>query len=126
MTKMVVNTPHAPEAVGAYSQATVASGLVFCSGQVGTDPRTGELAQGSVEEETAQALENLEAVLNAAGSDFGRVVKVTAYLVDIDDFSAFNDAYAQRFSKERPARATVGVAALPKGARVEIECIAVA
>ncbi len=124
MAKMAVQTANAPEAVGPYSQAISAAGLVFCSGQIGLDPRSGELVQGSVQDETRQAIENLAAVLDAAGSSLVHVVKVTVYLTDIDDFGRFNEAYEPFFSAERPARATVGVAALPKGARVEIECVA--
>ncbi len=124
MAKMTVTTSNAPAAVGPYSQAISASGLVFCSGQVGLDPESGELVAGSVEDETRQAIENLQAVLDAAGSSLVHVVKVTAYLTDIGDFGEFNEVYERYFGGERPARATVGVAALPKGARVEIECIA--
>ncbi|MPZ15554.1 MAG: reactive intermediate/imine deaminase [Chloroflexi bacterium] len=124
MAKMVIHTPLAPDAVGPYSQAVSANGLVFCSGQVALDPDGGELVGGSVADETRQALKNLVAVLDRAGSSPTNVVKVTAYLTDMGDFAEFNDAYAEFFSSEPPARATVGVAALPKGARVEVECIA--
>ena len=124
MAKQVVHTSKAPEAVGPYSQAVKEDGVVFCSGQVPLDPSTGELVTGSVAEQTARAMDNLGAVLQAAGSDFARVVKVTAYLVDMNDFAEFNDVYAGYFDADPPARATVGVAALPKGARVEVECIA--
>ena len=123
MAKTAVSTTKAPEAVGPYSQAIGAAGLVFCSGQIGLDPRSGELVAGSVQDETRRAIENLAAVLDAAGSALERVVKVTVYLTDIDDFAQFNEAYEAFFPGEPPARATVGVAALPKGARVEIECI---
>jgi 2-iminobutanoate/2-iminopropanoate deaminase len=124
MAKMVIHTSLAPEAVGPYSQAVSANGLVFCSGQVALDPDGGELVGGSVADETRQALKNLVAVLDRAGSSPTNVVKVTAYLTDMGDFAEFNDAYAEFFGSEPPARATVGVAALPKGARVEVECIA--
>ena len=123
MAKMVIHTTDAPEAVGPYSQAVSANGLVFCSGQVALDPG-GELVQGSVSDETRRALENLAAVLHAAGSSTTNVVKVTAYLTDMGDFAEFNEAYGEFFGGEPPARATVGVAALPKGARVEVECVA--
>lgn len=126
MAKTAVSTTKAPEAVGPYSQAIGAAGLVFCSGQIGLDPRSGELVAGSVQDETRRAIENLAAVLDAAGSALERVVKVTVYLTDIDDFAQFNEAYEAFFPGEPPARATVGVAALPKGARVEIECIGLA
>ncbi|MQB01110.1 MAG: reactive intermediate/imine deaminase [Actinobacteria bacterium] len=124
MAKMVIHTSLAPEAVGPYSQAVSANGLVFCSGQVALEPGGGELLTGSVADETRGALTNLAAVLEAAGSSPANVVKVTAYLTDMGDFAEFNEAYADFFGGEPPARATVGVSALPKGARVEVECIA--
>lgn len=124
MARMVINTSLAPAAVGPYSQAVSANGLVFCSGQVALDPESGELVGGSVADETRRALHNLAAVLDAAGSSPTNVVKVTAYLTDMGDFPEFNDAYEEFFGGEPPARATVEVAALPKGARVEVECIA--
>jgi len=124
MTKMVTETALAPAAVGPYSQAVSANGFVFCSGQVALDPGTGELVGGSIADETRQALKNLSTVLDAAGSSLTNVVKVTAYLTDMGDFAEFNDAYEEFFGGEPPARATVGVVALPKGARVEVECIA--
>ncbi len=124
MVREVVTTSDAPEAIGPYSQAISADGLVFCSGQVPLDPGTGELISGSVGDQTRRCLESLRAVLGAAGAELRSVVKVTAYLTDMSDFAEFNDAYAAFFATEPPARATVGVAALPKGARVEVECIA--
>jgi 2-iminobutanoate/2-iminopropanoate deaminase len=124
MGKMIVETANAPEAVGAYSQATRANGLVFCSGQVALDRESGELIEGSIADETRRSLDNLSAVLDAAGTSLIHVVKVTAYLADINDFPEFNSAYEEYFASEPPARATVGVAGLPKGARVEVECIA--
>ena len=124
MPKAVVSTADAPEAVGPYSQAIAADGLLFCSGQIPLDPATGELVEGSIGEETRRCLENLSAVLEAGGSSLDRVVKVTAYLTDIGDFPEFNQAYGEFFSNDPPARATVGVASLPKGARVEVECVA--
>ena len=124
MAKMVVQTSQAPEAVGAYSQAISANGLVFCSGQVAIDPETGELVQGSVADQTGRALENLSLVLEAAGTALPHVLKVTAYLADMNDFPEFNEAYARFFSNDPPARATIGVSGLPKGALVEIECVA--
>jgi 2-iminobutanoate/2-iminopropanoate deaminase len=124
MTRMVVETGNAPPAVGAYSQAISAEGLVFCSGQVALDPETGELVGDSVSEQTRRCLRNLSAVLDAAGTSLIHVLKVTAYLTDMADFGEFNEVYAEFFGTEPPARATVGVAALPKGARVEVECIA--
>jgi 2-iminobutanoate/2-iminopropanoate deaminase len=111
--------------VGAYSQATIGNGFVFCSGQIPLDPATGDMIDGSVADQTRRCLDNLNAVLSAAGSDLERVVKINAYLADISDFAEFNDAYSDYFPSNPPARAAIGVSGLPKDARVEIECIAV-
>jgi len=119
----IISTEEAPAAVGPYSQAVESEGLIFCSGQVPLTPE-GDLISGSIAEETRQCLTNLSKVLAAAGASLVDVVKVTAFLTDMNDFSEFNDAYEEFFGDTRPARATVGVAALPKGARVEVECIA--
>jgi 2-iminobutanoate/2-iminopropanoate deaminase len=124
MTREIVSTPAAPEAVGAYSQATTGNGFVFCSGQIPLDPATGELIDGSVADQTRRCLDNLAAVLSAAGSGLERVVKVNVFLADIADFAECNDAYSAFFESDPPARAAIGVGGLPKGARVEIECIA--
>ena len=124
MTREIIATPEAPEAVGAYSQATTGNGFVFCSGQIPLDPATGEMVGGSVADQTRRCLDNLSAVLSAAGSGLERVAKVNVYLEDIADFAEFNDAYSSYFQSDPPARAAVGVSGLPKGARVEIECIA--
>jgi 2-iminobutanoate/2-iminopropanoate deaminase len=118
-----VATDRAPAAIGPYAQAIVANGFVFCSGQIGLDPATGELLPGGVAVETEQVLRNLAAVLEAAGSGLDRVVRTTIYLVDMADFASVNAAYAVAFGAAPPARATVGVAALPKGARVEIDAV---
>jgi 2-iminobutanoate/2-iminopropanoate deaminase len=126
MSKTVVTTSDAPAAVGPYSQAISAHGVVYCSGQVSLERSTGELVGATVADQTRTCLENLAAVLNAAGTSLARVVKVTAYLTDMGDFSEFNTVYSEFFAADPPARATVGVAALPKGARVEVECIALA
>ena len=124
MSKRVVSTSSAPAAVGPYSQAIVSNGLVFCSGQVPLDPVSGELVGGTIADQTRRCMENLAAVLDAAGSSLANVVKVTAFLTDMADFAEFNDAYGEFFGDEPPARATFAVAALPKGAEVEVECIA--
>ncbi len=114
----------APRAIGPYAQAVVAGDLVFCSGQVGLDPASGRLVPGGVAAEAARALESLAAVLSAAGLGLGDIVKTTVYLVDLAEFAAVNEVYARYFHAPYPARATVGVAALPAGARVEIEAVA--
>lgn len=120
----VVVTDKAPAAIGPYSQAVKAVGLLFCSGQIALDPVSGEMVQGTVEEETRQVMENLRGVLEAAGTGFDRVVKTTIYLIDMADFPVVNQVYGSYFGELKPARATVGVAALPRGARVEVEVVA--
>jgi 2-iminobutanoate/2-iminopropanoate deaminase len=124
MTRQAISTTNAPAAVGPYSQAIVAGDLVFCAGQVPLDPATGEVLQGTIEEQTTRVLRNIGAVLDAAGVTFGDVVKTTVFLVDMGDFAAMNGVYAGFFPDPPPARSTVAVAGLPKGARVEIEAIA--
>jgi 2-iminobutanoate/2-iminopropanoate deaminase len=121
----LVVTPGAPKAIGPYSQGIRANGLLFTAGQVALDPATGELVPGGIAEQTGRVMENLRAVLTAAGTDFSRVVKTTVFLVDMADFTAMNEVYGRAFGAHRPARSTVAVAALPRGARVEIEVIAV-
>lgn len=125
-TAIAVNTAAAPAPVGPYNQAVQAGGLLFCSGQIALDPLSGALVgDGDVEAETRQVLSNLEAVLAAAGATPAQVVRTTVYLADLADFATVNALYAATFSGEvAPARACVEVAALPKGARVEIDCIA--
>lgn len=120
-----VQTPAAPAAVGPYSQAARVGSLVFCSGQLPLDPGTGALVAGDITAATEQALENLGAVLAAAGASPARVVKTTVFLTDMADFAVVNAAYARFFGDHKPARACVQVSALPKGATVEIEAIAV-
>ncbi len=119
-----VNSLSAPTAIGPYSQAIDTGDFVFCSGQVPIDPKTGELVAGDITVQTDRVLDNLAAVLEAAGCSFGDVVKTTIYLVDLADFEAVNATYAKRFKAAPPARVTVQVAALPKNARVEIDAIA--
>lgn len=125
MTRQAVSTSSAPAAIGPYSQAIASRSLVFCSGQVGVDTATGELVEGGIEAQAERALRNLAAVLDAAGCGFGDVVKTTVFLADIADFAAFNAVYGRFMDDPPPARSTFAVAALPKGARVEIEAIAV-
>ena len=120
-----VATPNAPRAIGPYSQATRAGDFLFTAGQVGFDPATGELVDGGIQEQTAQVLENLGAILAAAGVGLSSVVKTTVYLVDMSAFAAMNEVYARAFGDHRPARSTVAVAALPRGAQVEIDAVAV-
>lgn len=120
----IVHTDDAPAALGPYSQAVVHNGIAYCSGQVGLKPGTGAIVAGGVEAETRQALENLKAVLIAAGSGMEHALKVTVYLADMNDYVAVNTIYAEFFSAAKPARAAVEVARLPKDARVEIDCLA--
>lgn len=125
--KTPISTQGAPRAIGPYSQAVEARGArtIYLSGQIPLDPATGELVKGTIEEETARAMDNLRAVLTAAGAGFERVVKTTVFLVDLADFTRVNEVYGRAFPQAAPARSTVQVAALPRGARVEIEAVAV-
>jgi 2-iminobutanoate/2-iminopropanoate deaminase len=122
--KKAISTSEAPAAIGPYSQAVVSGDLVFLSGQIGLDPASGQLVTGGTEAEAERVLENLGAVLGASGLTFDSIVRTTIYLVDLADFAKVNEIYGRRFSAPFPARATVGVAALPRGARVEIDAIA--
>jgi 2-iminobutanoate/2-iminopropanoate deaminase len=124
MTHRAISTNAAPAAIGPYSQAIDTGGLVFCAGQTGVDPTTGELVEGGVKEQADRALRNLGAVLDAAGLGYAQVVKSTVFLVDMADFPALNEVYRRFFPDPPPARSTIAVAALPKGARVEIEVVA--
>ncbi len=121
----LINTDQAPQAIGPYSQATKVNGLVFCSGQLGLNPATGKMVGDDVKSQTRQVLENLAAVLKAAGSSLQQVAKTTVFVADMNDFPTVNQIYAEAFDAHKPARATVQVARLPLDARVEIECIAV-
>ena len=123
--KTTVKTDKAPGAIGPYSQAIVASGFLFVSGQIPLDPRTGELVEGGVGEQTRQVLKNIEAVLEEAGAGLEDVVKTTVYLTDLAAFEEFNSVYGEFFIEPYPARATIGVSALPKGALVEVDAVAV-
>lgn len=122
--KNIVFTADAPAAIGPYSQAVKAGNTVYLSGQIGMNPATGELVSADVKEQTAQALKNMKAVLAAAGATVDNVVKTTVFLTDMADFQAVNAVYAETFASDAPARSCVAVAALPKGARVEVEAIA--
>lgn len=122
--RTTVSTPDAPQAIGPYSQAVCGDNLVFVSGQLPLDPATGTLIAGDIPAQTRQILHNVQAVLNAAGTSLERVVKTTVFLTDINDFAAMNSTYAEFFPNDPPARSAVQVAALPKGAQLEIEVIA--
>lgn len=122
--KKIISTEKAPKAIGPYSQAICIDGLVFTAGQVGLDPATMELVEGGVEAQTRQVLTNLGHVLEAADSGLNFVIKTTVFLKDMADFAAMNAIYAEFFAGKPPARSTVQVAGLPKGALVEIECVA--
>jgi 2-iminobutanoate/2-iminopropanoate deaminase len=122
----IIATEKAPGAIGPYSQAIKTGGMVYCSGQIPIDPVTGEFVSNDVVEQTEQVLKNLTAVLEAAGSSLANVVKTTVFLADMNDFAAMNEVYGRYFSENKPARATVQAARLPRDARVEIECIATA
>jgi 2-iminobutanoate/2-iminopropanoate deaminase len=124
MTRQAVSTSGAPSAIGPYSQAIAVDGFVFCSGQIGLDPQSGELVSGGVEAQAERALRNLEAVLDAAGLAMADVVKTTLFLADIGDFAAVNAVYGRHMSDPPPARSTFAVVALPKGGLVEVEAIA--
>ncbi len=124
--KKIVSTDTAPGAIGPYSQAVVAGGMVYCSGQIPIDVATGEFVPGGIVQQTGQVLKNLGAVLEAAGTGFENVVKTTVFLADMEDFGSMNGVYEQFFGESKPARATVQAAGLPKGALVEIECVALA
>lgn len=126
MTKHIISTPNAPAAVGPYSQGVIANGFVFTAGQIPLDPKTMALVAGDVKAQTRQVFANLQAVLEAAGTSLGRVVKTTVFLQDMNDFKDMNEIYTQFLPIDPPARSTVQVAKLPMGALVEIEVIALA
>ena len=124
--RQIVQTKQAPDAIGPYSQAVIANGFVFTSGQIPIDPATGQFVPGGIAEQTQQVLKNLSAVLEAAGSSLKQVVKTTVFLADMQDFTAINEVYSTFFGSEPPARSTVQAACLPKDARVEIDVVALA
>ncbi|MFZ5969523.1 MAG: RidA family protein [Bacillota bacterium] len=125
MTKKTIQTNQAPAAIGPYSQAVVVGNLVFTSGQLPANPQTGELVTGNVQDEAKQCLENVKAILEAAGTSMDNVVKCTVFIKDMNQFGLINEVYAQYFPNEKPARSCVEVARLPKDVSVEIEAVAV-
>ena len=122
----IISTDRGPKAIGPYSQAIRADGFLFVSGQIAIDPQTNQFAGGNTTQQTARVLENLKWIVEAAGSSFERVVKTTVYLADVADFAVMNEVYARYFPSNPPARATLQAGALPRGARVEIELVALA
>lgn len=126
MKPEVIVSDKAPKAVGAYAQAVRANGFVFLSGQIPLDPSTGELVQGDVGTQARRVMDNLKAVLEGAGTSLSKVVKATIYLIDMNDFAVVNQTYAEYFPDAKPARATIAVAGLPRGSKVEIDMIALA
>ncbi len=122
--RKAVSTERAPKAIGPYEQAWIVEGMVYTSGQIGLDPKTGEMVAGGVAEQARRVLENLQAVLEAAGSSMERVVRTTVYMTDLSQFGWLNAVYGECFGSHKPARSTVGVAALPRGALVEIDAVA--
>jgi 2-iminobutanoate/2-iminopropanoate deaminase len=126
MGKEIIATEHAPAAIGPYSQGTKANGFVFTAGQIPLDPVTKTVVEGGITEQTERVMQNLGAVLEAAGSSFDQVVKTTCFLANLDDFAAFNAVYGTYFTANPPGRSTVQAARLPLGVLVEVECIAIA
>ena len=124
MKREPISSPDAPKPIGPYSPAIKTESLIFCAGQTPVDPASGQLISGGIQEQTERVMENLRAVLTAAGSSFDSVVKTTVFLTSMSDFAAMNEVYGRYFTGAAPARTTVAVAELPRGARVEIECIA--
>jgi 2-iminobutanoate/2-iminopropanoate deaminase len=123
--KTIIQTIQAPAAIGPYSQAVLANGMLFTAGQIAINPETGKVLDGDIKAQTRRVLENLEAILHAGGTDLDHVVKTTVFIKDMNEFAAMNDVYGEFFAKDPPARSTVEVARLPKDVRVEIEAIAV-
>ncbi len=124
--KEVISTEKAPKAIGPYSQAIKANGFVYTAGQIPFDPSTGQLIRGDVAQQTARVLENLKAIVEAAGSSLEKAVRATVYLKDMNDFTEMNEAYARYFTENPPARSTVEVSRLPRDARVEIDLVVIA
>ena len=124
MALQIINTKHAPAAIGPYSQGVVAGGMLYASGQIPLDPKSGEIVSGGIAAQTKQVLENMKAVVEAAGASMSKVVKVTIYIVDMQQFAVVNEVYGTYFSAPFPARACVEVSKLPKGVEVEMDAIA--
>ena len=124
MNRDTINTEKAPQAIGPYAQAIKANGFVYTAGQIPIDPKTGSFVEGGIKEQTRKALENLKAVLEVAGSSLDQVIKATVFLKNIADFAAMNEVYAEYLGNSKPARSTVAVAELPRGALVEIDLVA--
>jgi 2-iminobutanoate/2-iminopropanoate deaminase len=124
MTKKVISTDAAPKAIGPYSQAIVSGGIAYLSGQIPLDPKTGQVVEGDIVQQTERVFQNLKGVLEAAGASFDSVLKTTVFLQDMSDFARMNEIYASYFPKDPPARSTVQAARLPRDVRVEIDCIA--
>lgn len=124
MSKKIISTENAPQAIGPYSQAVQAGNLLFVSGQIALEPQTGELVQGDVKTQTKRVMENLKGVVEAAGASLGQIVKCTIFLKSMDDFATVNEIYGSYFQSDPPARATVAVSTLPKNVDVEIDAIA--
>ena len=122
--KEIIQTEHAPQAIGPYSQAVIYNGIAYLSGQIPLDPATGQVVEGGIAEQTERVMRNLSAVLEASGSSFKQVLKTTVFLADMAEFPRMNEIYAMYFPQDPPARATVQAAGLPRGVRVEIECVA--
>ncbi len=124
MPKQIIHTKQAPAAIGPYSQAVVVNGMVFTAGQVAINPQTGNVIEGGIKEQTRRVLQNVQAILEAAGTNLANVVKTTVFIKDMNEFTAMNEVYAEFFTENPPARSTVEVARLPRDVRVEIEAIA--
>ncbi len=124
MSHSAIATPDAPQAIGPYSQAIVHNGLIYCSGQIPLDPETGEMKAQTIEDQTHQVMKNLQAVLEAAGSGLSGILRTTIYLQNLENFAKVNEVYASYLAKPFPARATIEVSKLPRGAQVEIDAIA--
>lgn len=124
MKLQIISTENAPAAIGPYSQAVLAGNLLFCSGQIPLNPATGEVVEGGIRSQAGQVMNNIAAMLAAAGAGFDNVVKTTIYLVDMNDFAAVNEVYGEYFGAHKPARSTVAVKALPRGVLLEIEVLA--